>query len=298
MATVVRSALSHMLDRDLDSVFMREASLADQSETRFLNLKTTSDDRFISQQFVGPEPPVEKTEGASIQYSDIRQLDQLTIYVKTFARGLRISQEALEDGKYNVIGDSVRDMATLCKYKRLQDAAAVWNNGFAGGQVGSDGQQLFATAHVRVDSTTWSNMFTTGLQLSITNLETALVNLRKQTDERNLRIPATQGIVLHVPPDLEYTALNLVQAPGRPGVFSNDVNVAGRRVTVEIDDFLTDTDNWFLQVTGQHKCIWIERLRPQTMKGGDFDTTDSKFAVRMRYYYGFESPRGVYGSNP
>ena len=52
------------------------------------------------------------------------------------------------------------------------------------------------------------------------------------------------------------------------------------------------------QVAGQHRLIWVERLGTQTMKGGDFDTTDSKFAVRMRYIYGYESPRGMWGENP
>ena len=298
MATILRSAISHFLDRDLDSVFMREADLADGSEYAFLEKRTTTDNKFLIQQFVGPNIPVEKNEGASIEYTDVKQLDQLTLTVLTFARGLRFSQEAIEDGKYNIIMRSVSDFGPLCKYKRLTDAASVLNNGFSGGQAGSDGLQLFSAVHVRQDASTWANRTATAQQLSITALENNLVALRKQTDERGLKIPATKGIKLLVPPDLEYVAENLVRASGRPGVFSNDVNVAGGRVTVKICDYLTDTDNWFLQVKGQHRLIWVERLGTQTMKGGDFDTTDSKFAVRMRYIYGYESPRGMWGENP
>ena len=122
-----------------------------------------------------------------------------------------------------------------------------------------------------------------------------MIDIRKTTDDRGILlnlIPRT----LFVSPSEEWAAkvlLNSAQLTGSP---NNDINVASTlNLTLEVNDYLTDDDAWFIQCD-THEMNWFWRTLPDHYQGNDFDTDDAKFKVRARWDCGYSLPWGMFGT--
>ena len=63
-----------------------------------------------------------------------------------------------------------------------------------------------------------------------------------------------------------------------------------------VNDFLTDTDAFFVITDAPRGFIHFERLGLSTNMEADFDTGNMRYKARERYSFGFSDPRCVYGS--
>jgi hypothetical protein len=63
-----------------------------------------------------------------------------------------------------------------------------------------------------------------------------------------------------------------------------------------INNFLTDTDSFFLMTDVPNGMKHFVRSPIRTAIEGDFDTGNVRFKARERYSFGFSDPRAIFGN--
>jgi hypothetical protein len=179
-------------------------------------------------------------------------------------------------------------------------AASILNNGFtAGACAGGDGKALMATDHPLTNGGTFANEPSTAADLNETSLEDALISIAGFVDERGLKV-ALRGMKLVVPRQLQFVAERLMVSNLRVGTADNDVNAIRSMGMLPdgytVNDFLTDTDAFFIMTDAPRGFLHFERVPLSTQMEADFDTGNMRFKARERYSFGFSDPRCVFGS--
>ena len=135
--------------------------------------------------------------------------------------------------------------------------------------------------------------------LNETSLEQSLIDIAGFVDERGLRI-ATQGRKMIIPKELQFTAERLMKSPQRTSTADNDINAIVSMGMVpegySVNNFLTDTDSFFLMTDVPNGMKHFVRSPIKTAIEGDFDTGNVRFKARERYSFGFSDPRAIFGN--
>ena len=193
------------------------------------------------------------------------------------------------------IRDSARSMSNTKQVK----AANVLNNAQVTTVVGGDGESLIGNAHPLATGGTFSNVLATASDLNETSLEQSLIDIAGFVDERGLKI-ATQGRKMIIPKELQFTAERIMKSPQRVGTADNDINAIYNMGMVpegyRVNNFLTDTDSYFLLTDVPNGLKHFVRSPIKTAMEGDFDTGNVRFKARERYSYGWSDPRCVFGN--
>lgn len=218
---------------------------------------------------------------------------------KEFAKGFIVERKFVDDEMYNVIEKMPRDLARAGRYKVETDAATLLNNAFSkdvGGTGASaiyDGKALITADHPLLGGGTCSNLVTGAL--SDTTLKQALTLGRQQKDEAGKLIQLNFDTLI-VPPELEFTAYELVKSSQKVGTDYNDVNSLQGRFKIIVNPFLTDSDAWFILDSKRHELNFFWRVKPEFKREEDFDTLVQKYRGYMRYSFGVSDWRGIIGS--
>ncbi len=240
---------------------------------------------------------VETAEGAPIDYEDpIQMFDTVYTHLK-YTKGFKVSREMFEDDLYNVINKKPAALARSARRTRERQAAQVLNRAFNTGFPGGDTQPLASTIHARSDGgTAQSNASSTGITLTEANLETSIIEMRGQLDDKGQRIDVFPNTLL-VPIDLRKTAHLIVDSPLRQGTADNDANIYKNQFNI-IDWIYMDrnTSHWFLIDTDQHELNWFDRVKPEFKQDDAFDTDMALFKSRQRFSRGWSDWRGIWGS--
>ena len=174
-------------------------------------------------------------------------------------------------------------------------AANILNRAFNSTYTGADAKEMCATDHPLLDGGTLSNELTTSADLSMTSMEQALIDISNFTDDRGLQIPAKPRQLI-VPPELEWTAQQLLKSEKDPESANNAINPAKGIMPYTVNHFLTDTDAWFIQTDIPNGLVFYWRRRPSLTKDNDMDSDNAKFKSTMRFICGWDDPRQIFGS--
>ncbi len=241
-----------------------------------------------------------KSEGGQVAY-DVAQEAYVARYVhETIAMGFVITEEAIEDNLYDSLAKRyTRAMARAMAHTKNVKGAAVLNNAFSGSYLGGDGVSLCSTAHPTVGGFTNSNRPTVGADLNEASLEAAVIQIGKWVDERGLLI-AAQPQKLVVPIDLQFVAKRILGNSDRPGTSDRDINalVAMNSMSSQfvVNNFLTDTNAWFLITDVNDGLKMYQRVAMKTASETGFDHGVMKYKARERYSFGWSDPLGIFGS--
>jgi hypothetical protein len=241
-----------------------------------------------------------KNEGSAIAYDNAQEAWTARYTHETIAMGFSITEEAVEDNLYDSLSSRyTKALARGMAYTKQVKAAAILNNGFAGGPTYGDGQVLFSTAHPLISGGTNSNRPATAADLNETSLENAVIQIAGWTDERGLLI-AAKPKKLVVPPSLMFVATRLLETELRVGTTDNDINAIKNNGSIPggytVNHFLTDTNAWFLMTDVPNGLKHFVRTPLQNSMDGDFDTGNVRYKARERYSFGVSDPLGAYGS--
>ena len=241
-----------------------------------------------------------KDEGSAIEYDNAQEAWSARYVHETVAMGFSITEEAIEDNLYDSLSARyTKALARAMAYTKQVKAASILNNGFAAGTTYGDGQPLLSTAHPLVSGGSNSNRPTVAADLNETSLEAAVIGISQWTDERGLLI-AAQPRKLIIPPALQFVAERLMVSNLRTGTSDNDTNAIRSMGMLPdgyaVNDFLTDTDAFFLLTDAPRGFMHYERTPMSTGMEADFDTGNMRFKARERYSFGFSDPRCVFGS--
>jgi hypothetical protein len=242
-----------------------------------------------------------KGEGDAIAY-DARLMGPTKRWTHaTYALGMRITEETIEDDRYRVMGDGARELGVSTRETRHINVAEIFNTGFATTyHTAGDALAIFSGAHLRLDGKTWSNLATASA-LSYSTLQNGILAFESQVDHRGKKIMQTPMTLL-VPPALEYKAIQILQNPDQPDTAERNINVVTKArpgIKLVVWPYLTSATAWFLigdNAKMDTGLVHFERVGVQFGKEGDFDTGDAKFKVRWRSSIEINNPIGLYGN--
>ena len=211
----------------------------------------------------------------------------LTYKVETYEEGMQLNRQ-------DIIND---DLNGFMKYPASFGRAAArtidkffWDFINSNATLGFDGTSLFHADHNNLSTTT---------PLTAANLSLVKAKLRLQTGSKTADKLNLVGEYLIVPPTLEDTAYQIVNAGALAGTSNNDANPHSR-LKVLVVPWLTDsgavaTCDWYLAAgPSQVETFQMDFLRgmtePQTLRatpnspdGYDFLTRNTAFKVRYEF---------------
>jgi phage major head subunit gpT-like protein len=291
----LRDNFGDLLEPGLRKIFDDKFKEIPEVYSSIFHVENSTHDTERDSALTGFSYAVETAEGAPIQYEDPVQMYDVSYVHKKYAIGFKVSEELMEDDRYSVIKKKPAALASSMRRTSEFLAAQVFNNGFSSG-TGGDGKYLFSVAHPRADAgTAQSNASGSGITLTETNLNTAILAMRGQLDDKGMKI-GMKATTLVVPPALLKTAVEITNSTGRSGSADNDTNYYKGMLKVVDWDYLTSSTAWFLMDGSQHELNYFWRVRPEFKQDNSFDTGMALFKSRMRCSQGWSDWRGVWGS--
>ena len=241
-----------------------------------------------------------KTEGSAMAYDNAQEAWTARYQHETIALGFSLTEEAIEDNLYDSLSARyTKALARAMAYTKQVKGANILNNGFSTSYPGGDGVALFSASHPLVSGGTNSNIPATPADLNETSLEAAVIQIAQWTDERGLLI-AAKPKKLVVPPALMFVATRLLETELRVSTNNNDINAIKNNGSIPggytVNNFLTDTNAWFLTTDVPNGLKHFVRTAMSTGMDGDFDTGNVRYKARERYSFGWSDPLGIYGS--
>ena len=297
---ISRQQLAKELEPGLNALFGLEYK---QYENQHLEIfdKENSDRAFEEEVMLsGFGEAAVKPEGSGVQYDDANESFTARYTHETIALAFSITEEAVEDNLYDSIAKRyTKALARSMAQTKQIKAANILNNGFSSG-TGGDSQYLLDTDHPTIAAPSGlANEPSTAADLNETSLEAGLINIGNFKDERGFKI-AARGMKLIIPADLQFTAERLMKSSQRVGTADNDINALKNMGMVPqgytVNNFLTDTDAWFIKTDVPNGLKMFERAAIKTAMEGDFDTGNMRYKARERYSFGWSDWRGIYGS--
>ena len=241
-----------------------------------------------------------KPEGSGVTFDNAQETYTARYSHETIALAFSITEEAIEDNLYDRLASRytkalARSMANT---KQVKAVSPLINGLPSGSFTSGDGVSLFNTSHPTISGTV-KNTLTVAADLNETSLEQSLIDIAAMTDERGLKI-AARGVKMIIPSELQFTAERLMKSQGRVGTADNDVNAIVSMGMIpqgyRINNFLTDTDAFYILTDVPNGMKYFERAGIKTAMEGDFDTGNVRYKARERYSFGVSDFRGIFAS--
>ena len=241
-----------------------------------------------------------KGEGSAIEYDNAQEAWTARYTHETVAMGFSLTEEAIEDNLYDSLSSRyTKALARAMAYTKQVKGASILNNAFAAGTTYGAGKSLCATDHPLVSGGTNSNRPAVAADLNETSLEAAVIQIAGWTDERGLLIAAKPSKLV-IPPSLQFVATRLLDTELRVSTADNDINAIRNNGAIPggytVNNYLTDTNAWFLMTDVPNGLKHFVRSPMQTSMDADFDTGNSRYKARERYSFGVSDPLGIFGS--
>jgi len=297
---ISRAQLSKELEPGLNALFGMEYARYENQHSEIFT--TESSDRSFEEEVMlsgfGAAPT--KSEGTGVSFDDANEAYTARYNHETIALAFSITEEAVEDNLYDRLsGRYTKALARSMAHTKQVKAASVLNNAFDSTVTGGDGKELCATDHPLTNGATFANEPSTAADLNETSLEDALIKIAGFVDERGL-IVALRGMKLIIPRQLQFVAERIMNSTLRVSTSDNDANAMKNMGMLPegyvVNDFLTDTDAFFLMTDTPRGFLHFERVALSTGMEADFDTGNMRYKARERYSFGFSDPRCVFGS--
>lgn len=272
--------------------------------TSFVNVRTTKKATVTDYKLTDFGNLRLKGEGENIIYDDPIFGPTVAYSPVRFALGYKITQEMIDHELYGQTEKFERALIKSAVDLQEVTAALLLNNGFgttnANGFVaaGFDGLALFSTAHTRLDGgTTWRNRPSTDITLSVTGVQSMMIDIDRLVDDRGRPIFARPKLIV-VNPEDRFTAKEILQSEYKPGTANNEINaLKDEGLSFMVSHYLTKSTTWY-GLTDQHDLNFIWDQRPRGGMEADFDSEVIKRKLVEGFVVGHGESRGVWGSNP
>ena len=297
---ISRQQLAKELEPGLNALFGLEYARYENEHAEIYT--TEASDRAFEEEVMlsGFANAPTKQEGAAVTFDQANETFTARYTHETVALAFAITEEAIEDNLYDrLAGRYTRALARSMSHTKQVKSAQVLNQAQVTTVLGGDGVPLIANNHPLATGGTFSNVLATAADLNETSLEQILIDIAGFVDERGLRI-AAQGRKMIIPKELQFTAERLMKSPQRTSTADNDINAVVSMGMVpegySVNNFLTDTDSYFLMTDIPNGMKHFVRSPIKTAIEGDFDTGNVRFKARERYSFGFSDPRCIFGN--
>ena len=239
-----------------------------------------------------------KPEGSSTTYDSHSQGYTSRGTNVAYSLGYIVTREELADNQYSEV--SMRRAGSLAfsmAQTRENVGANIYNRAYTSGYNGGDGVVLGSASHPTAAGNQ-SNILSTAADLSEASLEDLTVQIMDAKDSRGLRISIRPKSLI-IPTALTYEAQRVLKSQLRSDSANNDLNAlkaVGAIPEIVVNNYLTDTDAWFIRTNVQDGLCWFDREALQFTKDTDFDTDNAKAKCYMRFVPMWGDFRSLYSS--
>ena len=292
MALMTTSSAPTVFDPAMSEVFLDGAiRLAEVDYFRWMRtLPSTS--KTIEKTAINPPGAYSAhVEGNDYSYAAVVEGNKKTYTLARVALAAQMSADAALFVDRVAQLEFVRQIGASAFRKLNLDGYGVLSGGFT--DTGPDGQALFAAAHGAVVGGTQSNKGSGALNEA--NLQAALTVMRRTKTPDNILAGVVPRFLI-VPPDLEYTAGELVRsALSGADMQLNLLSTKGLEVLVSPE--LTDTTDWFLLDPDGFRARMYVALGSSPKQWIDTDSDNWRVKDAMVYAVGYDAWRGSFGAS-
>jgi phage major head subunit gpT-like protein len=265
--------------------------------------KVVSHDRDIWQYSELHDMPLfsQVNEGQDYTFNRPKAGNHKTFSMVKYGLGYSVSEEAVEDGKFDLIADAIRKMGDSARETQEQAAMDIFNNAFSTVTT-ADGLSLFNTAHTLPSGGTFRNKLSTDSDLSYTSLTTMIQDFEKQFKGDSGIYKVIRPKYLVVPTELRHYAKELVGSDGKADTADNNLNSLKEDGLIVVSSpRLTDTNAWFLASDPMdHGLRLIKRKELETRAASadsvGFLNDAILYKARYREQIGAVHAYGVFGT--
>lgn len=242
----------------------------------------------------------EVAEGTEYSFDRMKQGSNKTFTMKKYGLGFSISEEMVDDGKFEYIANGIRNLGRAARESQEISGMDIFNNGFDT-ELSADGQYVFDTDHALPSGGTFRNELSSAADLSTTALDTALSDFETQFVSDRGIIYRLMPKVLLVHPSQKRYAMELIGSELKADTADNNMNSFmqdGLRVVSS--PHLTDTDAWFLLSAPEDTGLLVVSRTPIETSAADpsvgWKTDSILYKARYREDVGVTHPYGIFGS--
>jgi phage major head subunit gpT-like protein len=270
---------------------------------REMLFKTVATDRDIWQYSELHDMPLFSavSEGQDYTFNRPKAGSNKTMTPVKYGLGYSISEEAVDDGKFDLIADAIKKMGKSARESQEQAAMDIFNNGF-GSETTADGVALFSASHTTPTGTySIRNKLSSDSDLSYTTLQTAMQDFMKVFRGDSGIYNAIRPKYLLVHSDSALYAQEVVGSPLKVDTNNNNVNSMKDQLIVVASPRLTDSDAWFLVGDQMDHGLRIISRKPLETKAAAPDSVGFLndaiyYKARYREKIGAVHANGVFGT--
>jgi len=209
-------------------------------------------------------------------------MGEMAMTNKHFEKTLRVNKNKIADDQFGVYGNEAEMLGDQAERHPDQLVYKLLEAGFT--TVGFDGQYFFDTDHPVGDGTA-SNKGTTAL--SATSYGVARAQMRALKDAEGETLDITPDLLL-VPPALEETARNILEADRVDVGGVGATNIWKGSATLVVSNRLTDVTDWFLFDTSKPIKALIMQFRKRPQLVAQNSLTDDSVFWRNEFVWGVD----------
>jgi len=282
----------------LEEIFFSEMQM--EAPIREQILRTVSSDRDIYQATEIHDVDLfrQMQEGEEYTFKRSLQGSAKTFTHLKWGLGVSISEEMIEDGKFDLAADMVRKLAKSARTTQEINGISQYNNGFTS-NLTADGVSVFNTAHPLPSGLTYRNVLTTPADLSPTMLDQMLADFHTQfIGDTGIVYDGIKPQILLVHPTRLRYALEICNSDLRADTADNNMNsLKMSNLKVLTSPYLTDEDATFMLASpSEHGGRLVVRKALGTANKAVFDTDTIKYKASYRESLGFTVGYGVFGT--
>ena len=215
-----------------------------------------------------------------------------------YSLGYIVTREERDDNLYEKVSMARSgSLAFSGTQTRERIGANVLNRAVSGSFTGGDAKSLGNTAHPTV-SGDQSNILATAVDLNEASLEDLTIQIMDAKDWRGLNINLTPKRLI-IPTATVYDANRILKSNLRVATADNDANVLkllGVIPEIVVNNYLTDSDAWFIKTGVESGLCWFDRTLPEFKQDSDFDTDNAKAKLYFRCIPFWGDWRDIYSS--
>jgi len=240
-----------------------------------------------------------KPEGSATAYDSHSQGYVARGINVAYSLGFIVTREELKDNLYEKV--SMRRAGSLAfsaTQTRERIGANVLNRIINASFTGGDDVALGSIAHP-TSAGNQSNILATAVDLSEAALEDLTIQIMDALDFRGLNINLTPKRLI-VPTAEVYNANRILKSNLRVATADNDANVLkllGIIPEIVVNNYLTDSDAWFIKTGVTDGLCWFDNELPSYTKDSDFDTDNAKSKCYFRMIPFWGDWRDIYSSS-
>lgn len=240
------------------------------------------------------------SEGQDYSFVTSRAGANKTLSMQKYGLGVSISEEAVNDGKFDELADLIKKLARSAQESREIQFVNLFNNAF-GTETTPDGVSWINAAHTLPSGGSFSNTLAANADLSETSLQEMRYKFSTAFVGDTGIIYKLKPSILLVHPSIEAYAEELVGSDGKPDSMDNNLNSLKRhKIQVMSSPHLTDADAFFLLGSKADTGLTVvEREGVVTKAGGPdvgFMNDSILYKSRYRWQLGIVHPYGAIGS--